>query len=328
MSDAPKNSSPRASANKWMIGLGLASVIVGCWIIFQAMSAAQTKRQGVVQQLGPTPAGASSTPAPGTEQTGTDQTKGAGDAGGAKPTARAADPAKVDQILESAALYLKKDETAKAEAILRSGVETYVEEPRLHIAFGDLLVTQRKFEDAYGQYQAAIASGAKDAAVEFTAGTIASKLGKTERALEHYAAAQTADPKNAEYPLYLGQVQNKLGKTDEAKISLLRAAKLDPGRAIAWGSLADIAVRENQTDIALQHIKKARELEPDSTVWRVIEARALNRQGQPKQALDLLIGLSDADKNQPAIAKLIAESLGLLGEKEKAAEWMKKAEGK
>lgn len=307
-----------------MIGLGVASLVAGGAISLIALSAAKDKRQNVVQQLSPAEAKgdvpAGQVPGAGAGAIGTPEQK---------PAIRSsADPAKVDQILESAGVYLKKDEGSKAEAILRSGVETYADEPRLRVAYGDLLVTQRKFEEAYAQYQAAIASGDKDPRTQFTAGTIASKLGKTERAIEHYTAAQASDPKNAEYPLYLAQVQRKIGKNDDAKVSLLRAAKLDPNRAIAWGSLADIALGEGQNDMALQHIKKARDLEPAAMAWRVIEARALNRKGEPKQAMDLLVGLSDAEKNQPAVARLIAECLGMMGEKEKAAEWMKRAEGK
>lgn len=328
MSETHPTGSPRASANKWMIGLGVASLATGATVLVLAISAASDKRQGVVQQLSPAQASAGAD-VPARSVSGAEpQTGQGGEQGAGRAGRSSADPAKVDQILESAGVYLKKDEGSKAEAILRSGVETYADEPRLRVAYGDLLVTQRRFDDAYVQYEAAIASGAKDPGVEFTAGTIASKIGKTERAMEHYAAAQAGDPKNAEYPLYLGQIQNKLGKNDEAKVSFLRAAKLDPNRAIAWGSLADIALRENQLEIALQHVRKARDLEPASVAWRVIEARALNRKGEPRQAMDLLVGLSDAEKNQPAVARLIGECLGLMGEKEKAAEWMKKAEGK
>lgn len=309
----------RSAGAKWVIAMGVVAVAAGGWILWTATGMASRKREGVVRQLSPAAAeGASGSAAAGTAPEREAPTRS---------EASRPDPSKVDQIIEAAAVWLKRDDPGRAGAIYKEAVSQYAGEPRLHTAYGDLLVVQRRFDEAYGQYTRALAAGEKNAPLEFTAGTVASMMGKPERAAEHYAAAQAIEPSNAEYALFLGQTQAKLGRLDEAKVSLLRVVKIDPKRAIAWGTLGDIALRENNVAIALQHVGKAREIEPDAVVWRIVEARALNRSGEPQKALDLLVGLSDADKNQPATARLIAECLGMLGRKDEAARWSARAEG-
>lgn len=235
--------------------------------------------------------------------------------GGTQGTANAsksATPAAVQAIIESAQAYVRRGEVQTAETVLAAAVGQYVECQELHVAYADVLLAQRKTVEAYAEYERALAIGPRGAELEFTSGNAASMAGKSERALEHFWAAQTADPANARYPLYLAEIQLKLNQTDAAKASLLRAANLDPNQAVAWGTMAEVALRENKLEISLQHIARARKLEPEVVAWRVIEARALARKGEPQKALDLLIGLNDADRFQDPVLKLIAECCGML----------------
>jgi thioredoxin-like negative regulator of GroEL len=55
-------------------------------------------------------------------------------------------------------------------------------------------------------------------------------------------------------------------------------------------------------------------------VWRVIEARALKRQGKAADALQLLVNLGEADKRSPGVMQLIAECYGMLSRPKDAAE--------
>lgn len=221
-------------------------------------------------------------------------------------------PTTIDAILDSARTLSNEDDHVKAEAILSEAVRQYADNQELRLALANEYLELKKPKEAYEQYTAALSIGPRDPKVEFTAGTVASTLNLLDRAVEHYTAAQKADPTNADYPLYLGQVQAKQGQSDPAKASLLRAAKLNPDRAIIWGTLADIALRENNANLAIQHAGKARKLDPSNAIYRLIEARASNRVGKPEEALELLIAMPDADKRQPEIMKLMAESYGML----------------
>jgi tetratricopeptide (TPR) repeat protein len=217
--------------------------------------------------------------------------------------------AKVDAILESVETLSRAGKNAEVEGVLKGAIAEYPTDQRLYIAYAEALLGRDALAPAYENYEKALATGERTAALEFQAGTVASMLGKRDRAEEHYAAAQKANPNHAEYPLFLGQVQMQLNKLDEARASLVRAAQLNPSEARAWGSLAELAVRENKVDIALQHIGKARELEPRATVWRFIEARAQLRAGRAKEAADLLLPLDPKEKASESIARLLADSL-------------------
>lgn len=222
-------------------------------------------------------------------------------------------------IQSSAEKYLAEQQPGKAEAILREAVDQYPTEPSILLSYAELLVSQKRAADAYPVYQRAIDAGANDARTLFSAGTVANMAGQPAKAIEHYTAAQAVDPADPDIPLYLGQIQLKLDQTEPAKASLLRAARLDEERAVTWGTLADIALREGNNNIALQHIAKARKLEPRVTLWRLVEARALRRTARPEEALALLTPLDNSEKQDPVVARAIAECYGLLGKPAEAA---------
>lgn len=221
-------------------------------------------------------------------------------------------PSTIDAILNSARTLTNEGEHGKAEAILTEAVKQFPEDQELRLALASTYLELKQGDRAYEQYTAALTIGPRTPAIEFTAGTVANTIGRLELAVEHYSAAQRADPTNADYPLYLGQVQAKLGQNDAAKASLLRAAKLNEERAIIWGTLGDIAMRENNANLAIQHAARARTLDPSNVVYRLIEARALNRTGKPEEALELLVAVPDADRRLPEIMRLMADSYGML----------------
>lgn len=243
---------------------------------------------------------------------GSGETKrqGATPAAAVKPAAGPS-AAKVDAILESVETLTHAGKSAEVEAVLKGAIEQYPSDQRLYVAFAEALLGRDALAPAYENYEKALATGERTAALEFQSGTVASMLGKRDRAEEHYAAAQKANPNHAEYPLFLGQVQMQLNKLDEARASLVRAAQLNPSEARAWGSLAELAVRENKIEVALQQIAKARELEPRATVWRYIEARAQLRAGKAKEAAELLLPLDPKEKTSESIARLLADALSV-----------------
>lgn len=235
------------------------------------------------------------------------------------------DARKVDAILDSVDASLRSGKSAEAEAIVKGGVEQYPGDQRLHIALAELMLGKNDLGAAYESYLRALASGDRDAKLEFQAGTVASMLGKLDRALEHYAAAQTADATNAEYPLYLGQIQLQLGKLDEARASLVRSGHINPDDGRVWGSLAEIALRENKLDVALQQIEKARAIQPRITLWRFIEARIHARAGRPEKTVELLIGLDSAERTSEPLARVLADALSALHRDSEAADVLAQA---
>jgi predicted Zn-dependent protease len=228
-------------------------------------------------------------------------------------------------ILESAQTYVRQGQPETAETILAKACEQYPTDQSVRVAYADVLLARSKAGEAYQQYEKALAIGPREHVLEFTAGNVASMAGLPDRALEHFSAAQAGEPTNAKYALYLGQVQLKIGQLDAGKATVLRAVTLDPDLAVGWGSLADAAIRENNAHLALQHIEKARKLEPSVVTWRLIESRALRRIGKPGDAVEVLIGLPDADRFQLPVLKQIGECYGMLNRPGDAAAVFAKA---
>lgn len=235
-------------------------------------------------------------------------------AGAAEPgQARTPSEAELAEILRAAQAAAMQGEPGKAVAMLNEAIGRYPATQALYTTLGTILVGQRQPAEAYAQYEKALAVGPRTAELEFTAGTVAGLADRPDRAVEHFAAASAQEPANAKIALHLGQAQMKLNQDDAARASLVRSLKLDENQAIAWGMLAEISLRQNSAPMALQHIEKARRLEPGTLAWRIIEARAHRRENNPRAALETLAGLSDAEKRQDAVLRLMAECYGMLG---------------
>jgi tetratricopeptide (TPR) repeat protein len=236
-----------------------------------------------------------------------------------RPAAPSRPAETTEKILDAADELVRRRELSRAESVLRAAVGEHPEDQELRLALAGVLVLSQRPAAAYEQYEAALAIGPRTAEVEFNAGTLASGLGRLDRAEEHFASAQATDPSDARFPLYLAQVQIAQGNTSEARRNLHLAARLDESLAVAWGTLAELSLRNAEPRVALQLIARARELEPDSAVWRLIEARALNRSGSPERALAVLGGIP-AQQRDLSVLRLMGESFGLLGRPADAAQ--------
>jgi tetratricopeptide (TPR) repeat protein len=233
----------------------------------------------------------------------------------------------ITAALEAARVYMTRAEWGKAEAILIETAERHPIDQEVRIALAETYLGLQRHGDSYEQYAKALAIGPRDSTLEFTAGQVASAAGLHENAADHFGLAQRSDPYNTAYPLMLGMVERQLGRTDAAKASLLRAANLDPQNAFAWGTLADIALGENNLNLAIQHITRARQLQPESREWRLIEARARRRRGEPEAALMLLLTLESSQRREAPVVRQIAECYGLLNRHADAARiWAEGAE--
>ena len=243
-------------------------------------------------------------------------------AGAAGATAAGRNPAAtLEAGMESAAVYCNQGRFGEASAILSKLIEQSPDNQPVRLMYAQALMGEKKFKDAYAQYEAAFAlepagSAAKvtpaQAKTHFEAGTCANQAGLIERAAEHYELAQVGDPAEARYPLYLAMMQVKLGQDDAANASLVRAAKLNPDLAEAWGTMAELALRKNALGLASQHLEHAEKLQPEVARWRIVRARILNREGDPEKAATLLLALDQASRRTRDAMTALAQSYGLL----------------
>lgn len=236
-----------------------------------------------------------------------------------RPASTASPAAMIEQRLTAARNLMRQGETDRAAALLAAAVAEHRDDQDLRVAYGETLLQADDLPGAYEQFVAALSIGPRAPALDFAAGTLARQLGRPELALEHFSAAQATDATNPDYPLYLGQTQMSLGDLGAAKANLVRATLLRDSDARPWGMLAEIAMQENVIDIALQHITRARALQPSEPAWKVIQARAMKRKGEPAQALKLLRSMSESDLRMKPVVRLMAECHGMLREPDIAA---------
>lgn len=212
------------------------------------------------------------------------------------PLGLAADGAEIRTLaaaLDAARQAMDQDKAAIAEKLLRPAVDRFPGDQRARFMLAECLLQTGDKPGAYEQYERGIMIGPDHAEYRHAAATVAAEIGRLDDAESHYLVAQKLAPSNPKFPLYLAQVQRKQGKTDEARANLMVAAKLDPSLAIAWASLAAIALDENRPSVAHSYITRARELEPDRLEWRLVEAKALRRDNQPREALALLLAIPE-----------------------------------
>lgn len=239
----------------------------------------------------------------------------------------------IEAALAAAQVYIRDKKFAEAASILEKLVERAPTDQAAHLAYAQALLGQKKYPEAYAEYEAAIAlnqtissqrlkEGASGggapvrdpvtAQLHFEAGTCANVVGRSDRAIEHYWMAQTLDASEPRYPLFLAMMQIKTGDEAAANASLVRAVKLNPDLAEAWGTMAELALRQNQLSLAAQHVEKARTLQPEVARWRIIEARIANRTGEPEKAAMILTALDAQTRGDRQVITLLSESYGLL----------------
>ncbi len=287
--------------NTAVIAMLLLVVIIGGVVAYAVMGARTAVSKLPANSPATTGTGAT---APNTSAATGEQT--------APTSANTAPSDKIDAILNAVLPLRNAQEWGKCEAILQEGIRQYPEEQVLYLQLAEIYGIQSRSAESYAMFVKALAIGPREAEIELAAGTVANAAGKLDRAVEHYQAAQAARKNDWQPSLFLAQVQMKQGEFEAAKKNLLLAAGAKPDLAVAWGSLAEVLLRQNAVGPALQNIAKARELEPENLSWRLIEARALKRDGKPEAALQLLIGLDDAVKLEQGVLPIMGECFGLL----------------
>jgi len=133
---------------------------------------------------------------------------------------------------------------AEAEKAYQEAVKLAPNDPRTHIALGNLYVFEHKPGDAQVEFIKVLEIDPKNAATHVALGNLYSDQNQFGLAENQYRAAVALEPDRANYYLDLGEVLRKEGKTAEAEDQIRTAIGLSPKDAKAHLALANLLATE------------------------------------------------------------------------------------
>ncbi len=129
---------------------------------------------------------------------------------------------------------------ADAEKAYQEAVKIAPNDPRTHIALGNLYVFEHKPGDAQIEFMKVLETDPKNAATHVALGNLYSDQNQLGLAENQFRAAVALEPDRPNYHLDLGEVLRKEGKTAAAEDQIRTAIGLNPKDAQAHLALANL----------------------------------------------------------------------------------------
>ena len=133
---------------------------------------------------------------------------------------------------------------ADAEKAYQEAVKLAPNDPRMHIALGNLYVFEHKPGDAQIEFMKVLEIDPKNAATHVALGNLYSDQNQRGLAENQYRAAVALEPDRYNYHLDLGEVLRQEGKIAAAEDQIRTAIGLNPKDAKAHLALANLLARE------------------------------------------------------------------------------------
>src|SRR5271156_1897864 len=131
-----------------------------------------------------------------------------------------------------------------AETAYQEAVKLAPNDPRTHIALGNLYIFEHKESDAQVEFMKVLELDPKNAATHVALGNLYNEQNQHGLAENQYRAAVALEPDRANYHLDLGEVLRQEGKTAEAEDQIRTAIGLSPKNAKAHLALANLLATE------------------------------------------------------------------------------------
>jgi tetratricopeptide (TPR) repeat protein len=155
--------------------------------------------------------------------------------------------------------------------------------PHNNLGFA-LMSGQGKIEEAIGEYRKAIELDPSLALPRRNLGNALHDQGKTDEAIAEYRKAIELDPRYGDPHNNLGNALRDQGKTDEAIALYRRAIELDPHDAWPHNNLGFTLRDQHKTEEAIAEYRKAIELDPSLALPHKNLAYILREQGKTEEA--------------------------------------------
>jgi len=139
---------------------------------------------------------------------------------------------------------MQSTKLADAEQDYQQAVKMAPNDPRTHIALGNLYVFEHKEGDAQIEFMKVLEIDPKNAATHVALGNLYNDQNQHGLAENQYRAAVALEPERSNYHLDLGEVLRQEGKNAEAEDQIRTAIGLSPKDAKAHLALANLLASE------------------------------------------------------------------------------------
>lgn len=149
-----------------------------------------------------------------------------------------------DDFLAEGDTDMQTTKLADAETAYQEAVKLAPNDPRVHIALGNLYVFEHKSGEAQIEFMKVLEIDPKNAATHVALGNLYSDQNQRGLAENQYRAAVALEPDRYNYHLDLGEVLRLEGKTQAAEDQIRTAIGLSPKDAKAHLALANLLASE------------------------------------------------------------------------------------
>jgi tetratricopeptide (TPR) repeat protein len=146
----------------------------------------------------------------------------------------------VESYLQQGDQAMQASRLADAENDYQDAIRLAPDDPRPHVALGNLYMFEQKSAPAEIEFMKVLELDPKNAPGHFALGGLYASQAQSGLAESQYRAAVVLDPTRSAYRLSLGSVLQKEGKIGEAEAEFRTATGLDPKNAHAHLALANL----------------------------------------------------------------------------------------
>jgi tetratricopeptide (TPR) repeat protein len=150
----------------------------------------------------------------------------------------------VDDDLAAGDAAMQSTKLSDAETDYQEAAKIAPNDPRVHIALGNLYVFEHKPSDAQIEFMKVLEIDPKNAATHVALGNLYNDQNERGLAENQYRAAVALEPDRADYHLDLGEILRLEGKTAAAEDQIRTAIGLSPKDAKAHLALANLLATE------------------------------------------------------------------------------------
>jgi tetratricopeptide (TPR) repeat protein len=197
----------------------------------------------------------------------------------------------VDSDLEAGDQAMQNTKLADAETSYQAAAADAPNDPRPHVALGNLYIFEQKPGPAELEYMKVLELDPKNAPAHAALGNIYNMQSQPGMAEAQYRAAVVLDPAKTAYRLSLGTILDKVGRRAEAEAEFRTAIGLEPKNAHAHLALANLLNEEpSRQSEAQEEFAQVKNLDPTllaaapSTTPPVAPAATLSAGAPPAMA--------------------------------------------